>query len=205
MVTIKRYANGRFYDTQEKTFIRRDQIAGMIAAKKRFVIVDTKSGDDITEEITAQILAKEGAEAKQGARAAGSDAGSDSGSSEGARSEPGGFLLEFLRKSGDSLFQWGRKYAARGQDLLSESWQELDRRINRLVSEKKISEGEGRDLKEEIFRHSETLRSWLGTRVERAVEEMTQRMNLVSREELDALDEKIKALEQRVARLEKKR
>ena len=203
MVTIKRYANGRFYDTQEKTFIRREQIAGMIAAKKRFVIVDTKSGDDITEEITAQILAKEGAEAKQGSRAAESGAGS--GSSEGAGAEPGGSLLEFLRKSGDSLFQWGRKYAARGQDLLSESWQELDRRINRLVSEKKISEGEGRDLKEEIFRHSETLRSWLGSRVERAVEEMTQRMNLVSREELDVLDERIKALEQRVAQLEKKR
>jgi len=203
MVTIKRYANGRFYDTQEKTFIRREQLAGMIAAKKRFVIVDTKSGDDITEEITAQILAKEGAEAKQGSRAAESGAGS--GSSEGAGAEPGGSLLEFLRKSGDSLFQWGRKYAARGQDLLSESWQELDRRINRLVSEKKISEGEGRDLKEEIFRHSETLRSWLGSRVERAVEEMTQRMNLVSREELDVLDERIKALEQRVAQLEKKR
>ena len=203
MVTIKRYANGRFYDTQEKTFIRREQIAGMIAAKKRFVIVDTKSGDDITEEITAQILAKEGAEAKQGSRAAESGAGS--GSSEGAGAEPGGSLLEFLRKSGDSLFQWGRKYAARGQDLLSESWQELDRRINRLVSEKKISEGEGRDLKEEIFRHSETLRGWLGSRVERAVEEMTQRMNLVSREELDVLDERIKALEQRVDQLEKKR
>ena len=188
MVTIKRYANGRFYDTQEKTFIRREQIAGMIAAKKRFVIVDTKSGDDITEEITARILAKEGGEAAPG-----------------NRSEPGGSLLEFLRKSGDSLFQWGRKYAARGQDLLSESWQELDGRINRLVSEKKISEGEGRDLKDEIFRHSASLRSWLGTRVERAVEEMTQRMNLVSREELDVLDEKIKALEQRVDQLEKKR
>lgn len=203
MVTIKRYANGRFYDTEGKTFIRREQIAGMIAAKKQFVIVDTKSGDDITEEIIARILAKEGGEGKQGGRAAGSGDGSDS--SEESRAEPGASLLEFLRKSGDSLFQWGRKYAARGQDLLSESWQELDKRINRLVSEKKISEGEGRDLKEEIFRHSESLRSWLGGRVERAVEEMMQRMNLVSREELDALDEKIKALEQRVAQLEKTR
>jgi len=203
MVTIKRYANGRFYDTQEKTFIRREQIAGMIAAKKRFVIVDTKTGEDITEEITARILAKKGGEGKPGGRAAESGDGSDT--SEESRTEPGASLLEFLRKSGDSLFQWGRKYAARGQDLLSESWQELDKRINRLVSEKKISEGEGRDLKEEIFRHSESLRSWLGSRVERAVEEMTQRMNLVSREELDALDEKIEALEQRVAQLEKKR
>lgn len=207
MYTIKRYANGRLFDAEEKAYIRREQVAGMIAAKKEFVILDTKTGKDVTEEVTAQILAREGRRKKRGARAAGArKSGKQAGGSQQAKSkeeEAAGPLLDFLRKSGDSLYQWGKKYAARGQDLLAESWRELDKRINRLVSEKKLSDSEGRDMKEEIFRHSENLRGWLGQRVEKAVEEMVDRMNLATRDELQAVEEKIDALNERVQRLEK--
>jgi len=218
MVKVKRYANGRFYDTEEKTYIRREQIAGMLAAKKAFVIVDTKTGNDITEEIVAQISARqEKAAGTTGRRqepeaeapgpdAAGPDAaGPDEAGADKAGTAPEGALLDFLRKSGDSIYQWGRKYAAKGQDLLADSWRELDKRINRLVAEEKISESEGRDLRDGIKRQSDSLRNWLSSQVDKAVEDGIRRLNLASREELNALSETVESLRQRVEQLEKER
>jgi polyhydroxyalkanoate synthesis regulator phasin len=202
MYTIKRYANGRFYDTEEKTFIRREQIAGMIAAKKAFVILDTKTGKDVTEEVRTQILAKEeGGKAHRAKSSRKADTGEDTARPEAEEEEAPDSLFDLLRKSGDTLYQWGKKYAARGQDLLTESWKELDKRINRLVAERKISASEGRDMKNEIFRHSENLRNWMAGRVE----EVIGRMNPATKEEFQALNEKIDALEERVKRLEENR
>lgn len=200
MYTIKRYANGRFYDTEKKTFVRREQIARMVADEKEFVIVDTKTGNDITEEIISRIQQGESATAgRQKASASGS-----SRHAEDSREDPGPPLLEFFRKSSDSLYQWGRKYAAKGQDLLAESWRELDKRVNRLVAEKKLSESEGRDLKEEMDRHSDKLRGWIASRMEQVIEDLLREKHLVPREEMDALEEKLQSLEKRLARLENK-
>ncbi|HMA66725.1 MAG TPA: hypothetical protein VKO20_02805, partial [Desulfosalsimonadaceae bacterium] len=91
-----------------------------------------------------------------------------------------------------------------GQDLLAESWRELDKRINRLVAEKKLSESEGRDLKEEMDRHSDRLRGWIASRMEQMMEDLLREKNFVPRQEMDALKEKVESLEKRLARLENK-
>jgi len=65
MYTIKKYANGRFYDTVTKNYITRSQISELISSKKKIEIVDTKSGTDITKEIVTQIKAKAAKTGKQ--------------------------------------------------------------------------------------------------------------------------------------------
>ena len=39
MYTIKKYANGRFYDTVTKNYITRSQIADLLASKKKINIL----------------------------------------------------------------------------------------------------------------------------------------------------------------------
>ena len=65
MYTIKKYANGRFYDTVTKNYITRPQISKLLKSKKKIEVIFTKTGKDITEEVVSQIHAKDQKAAKQ--------------------------------------------------------------------------------------------------------------------------------------------
>ncbi|MFP4533855.1 MAG: polyhydroxyalkanoate synthesis regulator DNA-binding domain-containing protein [Desulfobacterales bacterium] len=197
MYTIKRYANGRFYDTEEKNFITRDRIAEMIKSGKKFTIINTKTGKDITDEIVSQIKSKQSQAGKKTRQ-------SKSKSSK-AKEDPGSFLIQFFRKSGDTLFDYGKKYVSMWQGLFTMSREELDKLINRLVKDQKITEVEGKKLKSEIQRYSDNIQDWLTTQIDTRVNDMLNRMNLASREQIQELTEKIESLNKKLAQVEKTR
>ncbi len=197
MYTIKRYANGRFYDTEEKNFITRDRIAEMIKSGKKFTIINTKTGKDITDEIVSQIKSKQSQAGKKTRQ-------SKSKSSK-AKEDPGSFLIQFFRKSGDTLFDYGKKYVSMWQGLFTMSREELDKLINRLVKDQKITEVEGKKLKSEIQRYSDNVQDWLTTQIDTRVNDMLNRMNLASREQIQELTEKIESLNKKLAQVEKSR
>ena len=197
MYTIKRYANGRFYDTEEKNFITRDRIAEMIKSGKKFSIINTKTGKDITDEIVSQIKSKQSQTSKKTRQ-------SKSKSSK-AKEDPGSFLIQFFRKSGDTLFDYGKKYVSMWQGLFTMSREELDKLINRLIKDQKITEVEGKKLKSEIQRYSENIQDWLTSQIDTRVNDMLNRMNLASREQIQELTEKIESLNKKLAQLEKTR
>lgn len=64
-VTIKKYANRRLYDTESSTYVTLDRLAQMIREGRDFVVVDAKTGDDITHQALTQIIVEE--EARGGA------------------------------------------------------------------------------------------------------------------------------------------
>src|SRR6056297_1508262 len=197
MYIIKRYANGRFYDTEEKNFITRDRIAEMIKSGKKFSIINTKTGKDITDEIVTQIKSKQSQANKKTRQ-------SKSKSSK-AKEDPGSFLIQFFRKSGDTLFDYGKKYVSMWQGLFTMSREELDKLINRLIKDQKITEVEGKKLKSEIQRYSENIQDWLTSQIDTRVNDMLNRMNLASREQIQELTEKIESLNKKLAQLEKTR
>jgi len=197
MYTIKRYANGRFYDTEEKNFITRDRIAEMIKSGKKFTIINTKTGKDITDEIVSQIKSKQSQAGKKTRQ-------SKSKSSK-AKEDPGSFLIQFFRKSGDTLFDYGKKYVSMWQGLFTMSREELDKLINRLVKDQKITEVEGKKLKSEIQRYSDNIQDWLTSQIDTRVNDMLNRMNLASREQIQELTEKIESLNKKLAQVEKSR
>ncbi|MDZ7830226.1 MAG: polyhydroxyalkanoate synthesis regulator DNA-binding domain-containing protein [Desulfobacterales bacterium] len=197
MYTIKRYANGRFYDTEEKNFITRERIAEMIKSGKKFSIINTKTGKDITDEIVSQIKSKQGQANKKTRQ-------SKSKSSK-AKEDPGSYLIQFFRKSGDTLFDYGKKYVSMWQGLFTMSREELDKLINRLVKDQKITEVEGKKLKSEIQRYSDNVQNWLNTQIDTRVNDMLNRMNLASREQIQELTEKIESLNKKLAQVEKTR
>jgi len=197
MYIIKRYANGRFYDTEEKNFITRDRIAEMIKSGKKFSIINTKTGKDITDEIVTQIKSKQSQASKKTRQ-------SKSKSSK-TKEDPSSFLIQFFRKSGDTLFDYGKKYVSMWQGLFTMSREELDKLINRLIKDQKITEVEGKKLKSEIQRYSENVQDWLTSQIDTRVNDMLNRMNLASREQIQELTEKIESLNKKLAQLEKTR
>lgn len=54
--TIKKYANRRLYNTGTSTYVTLDDLGEMVKAGEEFVVVDAKSGEDITRSVLTQII-----------------------------------------------------------------------------------------------------------------------------------------------------
>ena len=53
---IKKYANRRLYNTGTSTYVTLDDLAVMVTDGEDFIVVDAKSGDDITHSVLTQII-----------------------------------------------------------------------------------------------------------------------------------------------------
>ena len=58
-ITVKKYANRRLYDTSSSKYITLDHLAELIRRDIEFVVIDAKSGDDITHNVLTQIIMEE--------------------------------------------------------------------------------------------------------------------------------------------------
>ncbi len=54
--TIKKYANRRLYNTGTSTYVTLEDLAEMVKSGDDFVVVDAKSGEDITRTVLTQII-----------------------------------------------------------------------------------------------------------------------------------------------------
>ena len=59
VVTIKKYANRRLYNTESSSYITLEHLAEMVRQKREFKVVDAKSGEDITHAVLTQIIMEE--------------------------------------------------------------------------------------------------------------------------------------------------
>lgn len=55
-VVIKKYANRRLYNTGTSSYITLEDIAQMVREETDFVVLDAKTGEDITHQILTQII-----------------------------------------------------------------------------------------------------------------------------------------------------
>lgn len=83
VVTIKKYANRRLYNTATSAYVTLDHLAQMVRDRVDFVVFDAKSGDDITRSILTQIILE--------------------AESSGNNLLPVGFLRDIIRSYGDSV------------------------------------------------------------------------------------------------------
>lgn len=63
MLTIKKYANGRFFDTDNKKYVTKVQLAEMIKGKEKIKIILAKTGKDITKSVVASLPASQNGKA----------------------------------------------------------------------------------------------------------------------------------------------
>lgn len=64
-VVIKKYANRRLYNTQSSSYITLDDLARMTRNGVDFVVLDAKTGNDITHSILTQIIMEEESSGEQ--------------------------------------------------------------------------------------------------------------------------------------------
>jgi polyhydroxyalkanoate synthesis repressor PhaR len=83
VVTIKKYANRRLYNTATSAYVTLEYLAQMVRDGVDFVVFDAKSGDDITRSILTQIILE--------------------AESSGNNLLPVGFLRNIIRSYGDSV------------------------------------------------------------------------------------------------------
>ena len=58
-VVIKKYANRRLYDTELSAYITLENLMEMVKQDRAFVILDARTGDDITRGVLAQVMLEE--------------------------------------------------------------------------------------------------------------------------------------------------
>ncbi|MBV1701825.1 MAG: polyhydroxyalkanoate synthesis repressor PhaR [Hyphomicrobiales bacterium] len=56
VVTIKKYANRRLYNTGSSTYVTLEDLAEMVKSGDEFTVVDAKTSEDITRSVLAQII-----------------------------------------------------------------------------------------------------------------------------------------------------
>lgn len=57
--TLKKYPNRRLYDTKTSSYITLTDVKNMVMACEQFVVVDAKTGEDLTRSILLQIILEE--------------------------------------------------------------------------------------------------------------------------------------------------
>jgi polyhydroxyalkanoate synthesis regulator protein len=198
MYTVKKYANGRFYDTVTKNYITRSQIPELMHSQKDLEVVDTKTGADITSEIVSQIQSKEKKSGKSAPKA-------KKPASKKTKQESASFIVQLFRKGGDTLSDYGKKYASMWQEMLTMSKEEVDKVVNLLVKDNKISEFEATKLKKEILKYRDNIQSWITKNIDHRINEVLNRMNLANRAQVLDLTAKIELLNSKIAKLEKEK
>jgi len=184
MHKIKRYANRKLYDTNTKKYITLNIIADLLKAGEEVSVMDNETGDDITAATVSQIFAR----TKKGQ--------TDNGASN--------VMIQLLRKGPGTLVDYGKKYISLWDRALTMADEEIDRLVEKLVTEKEITPSEGSRLKNDMLNRADDLKKWIAEKTDQRVNEALDLMNLASREQVSQLTEKIDTLTRKVQNLEKK-
>lgn len=184
MRLIKKYSNRKLYDISDKRYLTMDGLADLIKSGEEVSIIDNETGEDITGAIVSQLLGREKARGNKGV--------------------PSNVLMQMLRKGPGTLFGYGKKYVSLWQNALLMSRDEVEKLVNHLVRDREISETEGRNLKQELFSHTNSLKAWIMDNIDQRVNEAMSMMNLASKDQVKGLSDRIDALNRKVNELESK-
>ena len=183
MRIIKKYANRKLYDTHAKKHISREQLADLIKKGEEVTIIDNPTGEDITASIISQLI------------------GMDDQDTDSAISPR--LLMQLLRKGSGTLTDYAKKYVSLWQGAFNMAEDEIDKLVGRLVKNKELSNDEGSRLKKEIIGYTDGIKKWVGESVDKRVGEVFDAMNLATSEHIEELSDRIDALANKVAQMEK--
>ncbi len=184
MRKIKRYANGRLYDTARKEYITRDRLKELLVTGEELSIVESKSEKDITAEIVSELL---GTEKKKQKRKVPSPTA----------------ISDLLKKGSGTISEYADKYAAILQSAMSMAEDEVDKFVSVLVKNKEISSSDGNKLKNELMTYSNKLRDWMSIAMDQRIKKVLSVMNLATKEEVLDLTSKLDTLIKKIKKLEK--
>lgn len=130
MPVIKRYPNRKLYDTEAKRYITLNEIAALIRAGQEVVVMDHATDEDLTAVVLTQIIFEQ-EKAQKGFL-------------------PKSVLTNLVRAGGDTLGT-----LRRGLTLPLDLWrhvdEEIDRRVQALISKGDLAREEGMRLRDKLM------------------------------------------------------
>ncbi|MBI4614786.1 MAG: hypothetical protein HY720_14335 [Planctomycetes bacterium] len=183
MKIIKRYANRKLYDTDEKRYVSLPDIRDLIRKGVDVRVVDNETGDDITSVTLSQIIYEQ--EKKR----------------EGIL--PPAILKELVQAGGATVVESVKKIARTGQSVARTVEGEVEKIVRRFLKTGEISDSEALELDKELQERgpaeagASDAERFLEERVHRAVE----RLRVVSKDDVKKIDALVSELERKVADL----
>jgi polyhydroxyalkanoate synthesis repressor PhaR len=172
VILIKRYPNRKLYDTTAKRYFSLDILADMIRDGKDVQVVDNATGDDVTVMILAQVIAEQ--ERRQGGFLSLS------------------LLTGWIQVGGETITSLRRSMAAQ-LDILRQVDEEIERRLDRLVSLGELAEEEGQRLRRLLLARGQSALETIHP-TEQMLASLRDRYGLPSRADVQALSDQIDAL-----------
>lgn len=193
---VKRYANRKLYDTQRSCYVTLEDIAEMIRAGEEVMVVDNKTGEDLTSVTLAQIIFE--VEKKENFM-------------------PLGLLRKLIQDGGDTLGGFARDGVDRVQakaqefvDLTEKVRHDLESRIDRVISRKSgdsVSEGdmethkELRSLQDLLDSSQHTfseIQHYVEDQLKTSVDKVSMRANMGA--EVEELRKRLASIEERLTK-----
>lgn len=180
MRTIKRYSNRKLYDTEEKRYITLDQIAELVQDSVDIRVIDNQSGEDLTTVTMSQILVEQEKKSRG--------------------SIPKSFLTDLIQRSSSSLVDYLKRTVTHLNDgtgnILSDA--AIDERVDSLVQNGEILADEGNKLRADLKGRAKDYKTRLDDFIEKRVHDVLSRLNIASKADIDALNERLGSLQTRL-------
>jgi polyhydroxyalkanoate synthesis repressor PhaR len=165
---IKRYQNRKLYDTSAKRYLTLEEVAGFVETGEEVRIIDKATGDDITSVVLSKAISERIA---------------DSAGKE--KVWPPALLAEMIQKRSDAVVDYLKQGFAAGAKTVKDVEEQLQQRWKRATGK---DEAVGASATEE-------LKMILHRMVEESMRFLIAKMNLPTRSEINALNERLDEIE----------
>jgi polyhydroxyalkanoate synthesis repressor PhaR len=182
MPVIKRYPNRKLYDTAAKQYVSLDGVAEMIRRGEPIQVLDHATGEDHTTLILTQIIAEQ--------------------EKRGTGFLPLDVLTGLVQSGGNTLASLRQRLAA-PLDFLRQVDDEIQARVEKLVSLGDLAEDEGRRLAQKLIALGAAARADRA-RQEEALERALHARGVPSRDDIERLSKVIDQLSVEVESLRSK-
>lgn len=180
MPIIKRYPNRKLYDTSAKQYVSLDNIADLIRRGEEVQVVDHATGEELTTLILMQIIVEQ-------------------------EKQQSGFLpltvLTGLIQAGGNTLATLRHSLAAPLEMLRQVDEEIQRRIEKLVSLGELADDEGRRLAQRLLALGASAMDMAVVSEERLARELRAR-DLPTRADIQTLSELVDKLTAEVENLQ---
>lgn len=179
MLTIKRYPNRKFYDTEEKRYITLEDITAHIRAGREIQVIDNTTGEDITPVVLTQIIFEQ--EKKR------------------TGFVPRSILTGLVQAGGLTMGRM-RKALASPLDLLKHIDEEIENRIDLLIRRGELAEEEARHWRDKLLTENISL-SDDDQLNEQRLQQLLDERGVPSGKDIKALSNQLEELVQKIDEL----
>lgn len=180
MLTIKRYPNRKFYDTEEKRYITLEDISSRIREGREVQVIDQGTGEEITSVVLTQIIFEQ--EKKQSGFV------------------PRSVLTGLVQAGGFTVGRM-RKALANPLELLKQIDEEIEQRINQLIEKGELAEDEARRWRDKLLAQ-EISPSESSSLDENQIQRLLNERGVPARQDIDSLSKQLEDLMNKLEELE---